>query len=176
MNPEDGNSFVTAYIDNILVYSRTLEEHLDYLQKVIARLRSTNLRLKPSKCEFVQAKVEYLGHVITPSGLQTTPHLTSAVLAFPRPSNVHEVQRFLGMSSCYRKFICNFVKIAQPLHCLTCKGAPFEWCTEYEKVFKSLKEQLATPPVLAFQSFDVDFTLETDVSARPSTKQRRITA
>ena len=80
LNPEDGNGFVTAYIDDILIYSRTLEGYLDHLKKVIARLRSTNLRLKPSKCKFVQAEVEYLGHVITPSRLKTIPCLTSAVL------------------------------------------------------------------------------------------------
>ena len=164
LNPEDGNGFVTAYIDDILVYSRTLEDHLSHLQKVIARLRSANLKLKPSKCEFVQAEVEYLGHIITPSGLKTSPRLTSAVLKFPRPGNVREVWRFLGMSSYYRWFICNFARIAQPLHNLTCKGASFEWSTECEEAFKSLKEQLVTPPVLAFPSFDIDFTFETDAS------------
>ena len=128
LNPEDGNDFVIAYIDDILVYSHTLEGHLDHLQNVIARLCSANLRLKPSKCKFVQAEVEYLGHVITPSGLKTS--LTSAVLDFPQPINVHEVRRFLGISSYYRRFICNFAKIAQPLHHLTCKGASFEWSTE----------------------------------------------
>ena len=77
LNPEDGNGLVTAYIDNNLVYSRTLEEHLGHLQKVIARLRSANLKLKPSKCEFVRPEVEYLGHVITASGLKTSPRLTN---------------------------------------------------------------------------------------------------
>ena len=130
LNPEDGNGFVIAYIDDILAYSCTLEGHLDHLQEVIARLCSANLRLKPSNCEFVQAEVEYLGHVIIPSGLKTSPRLTSAVLDFPQPINVHEVRRFLGISSYYRWFICNFAKIAQPLHNLTCKGASFEWSTE----------------------------------------------
>ena len=162
LNPEDGNRFVTAYIDDILAYSRTLEGHLDHLQKVITHLCSANLRLKPSKCKFVQAQVEYLGHIITPSRLKTSPRLTSAVLEFPRPSNVHEVRRYLGMSSYYRRFICNFAKIAQSLHNLTCKGASFEWSAKCEEAFKLLKEQLATPLVLAFPSFDVDFTLETD--------------
>ena len=70
LDPEDGSSFITAYIDDILVYSRTLEEHLDHLQKVISRLRAANLKLKPSKCEFVRPKVEYLGHIITASRLR----------------------------------------------------------------------------------------------------------
>ena len=112
----------------------------------------------------MRPEVEYLGHVITASGLKPSPHLTNAVLEFPRPSNTHELRRFLGMSSYYRRFIHNFARIAQPLHQLTCKGATFEWSTECEEAFKSLKERLATPPVLAFPPFDSDFTLETDAS------------
>ena len=88
----------------------------------MARLRSANLKLKPSKCEFVRPEVEYLGHIITASELKTSARLTNAVLGFPRPSNVHEVRRFLGMSSYYRRFIQKFARIAQPLHDLTCKG------------------------------------------------------
>ena len=164
LNPDDGSGFIMAYIDDNLVYSHTLEEHLDHLRKVIARLRSANLKLKPSKCRFMQSKVEYLGHIITASGLKPSPHLTNAVREFPRPSNTHEVRRFLGMSSYYRRFNCNFAKIAQPLHKLTCKGAVFEWSTECKEAFNLLKKRLATPPMLAFPSFDSDFTLETDAS------------
>ena len=164
LNPDDGTGFVAAYIDDILVYSQTLEEHLDHLRRVIARLRSANLKLKPSKCNFIRPEVEYLGHVITAGGLKTNPRLTNAVLEFPRPSSVHDVRRFLGMSSYYRRFIRNFSKIAQPLHSLTQKGTHFEWTAECDEAFKSLKERLATPPVLAFPSFDDDFTLETDAS------------
>ena len=120
--------------------------HLDHLQKVIAHLCSANLKLKPSKCKFVRPDVEYLGHVITTSGLKTSPRLTNAVLEFPQPSNLHEVRRFLGMLSYYRRFIRNFAKIAQPLHDLMCKGATFEWSTGCEEAFKLLKERLATPP------------------------------
>ena len=79
LNPDDGNGFVTAYIDDIPVYSCTLEEHLDHLQKVIAHLRSVNLKLKSSKCEFVWPEVKYLGHVITASGLKTSPCLTQCL-------------------------------------------------------------------------------------------------
>lgn len=83
LDPEDGNTFVTTYLDDILVYSRTLEEHLANLQKVISRLRAANFKLKPSKCEFVRPEVEYLKHIITASGLRASPRVTNAVLEFP---------------------------------------------------------------------------------------------
>ena len=79
LNPDDGNDFVAAYLDDILVFSKTLPEHLNHLRRVIDRLRSANLKLKPSKCKFVRKEVEYLGHVITSAGLQPHFRLTEAV-------------------------------------------------------------------------------------------------
>ena len=164
LNPDDGNEFVTAYIDDILVFSSTLEEHLEHLQRVVDRLLEVNLKLKPSKCKFVREEVEYLGHVITAGGLKTNPRLTDAVQKFPRPENLQELRRFIGMSSYYRRFIPNFAKIAQPLHHLTTKGTPFNWAADQDAAFMSLKMKLATPPVLAYPCFDKDFILETDAS------------
>ena len=92
---------------------------------------------KPSKCEFVRPEVEYLSHVITAKRLKVCHRLTCAVLEFPWQSNVHEVRRFLGMSSHYRQFFRNFAKMAYPLHSLTCKGVAFEWSAECEHSFKS---------------------------------------
>ena len=83
-----------------------------------------NLKLKPIKCKFVRVEVEYLGHVITPSGLQPNTRLTQS---FPMPEDVGSVRRFLGLASYYRRFIPGFAKIANPLHCLTIKNAPFDW-------------------------------------------------
>ena len=164
LNPEDGNEFVTAYIDDILVFSPTLREHLDHLQKVIDRLREASLKLNPKKCKFVSEEVDYLGHVITAGGLKPNPRLTDAVQKFPEPQNLQDVRRFLGMSSYYRRFIPNFAKVAQPLHQLTAKNVPFNWTAECEAAFLSLKTRLVTPPVLAYPSFTKDFTLETDAS------------
>ena len=82
LNPEDGNDFVTAYIDDILIFSPTLHEHLEHLRKVIERLQDANLKLKPTKCKFAKGGVDYLGHVITVTGLKTNPRLTDAVQEF----------------------------------------------------------------------------------------------
>ena len=164
LNPEDGPDFVVVYIDDVLVFSRTLEEHLEHLRCVIQRIQEAGLKLKPTKCHFIRKEVEYLGHMITPEGLKTNPRLVAAVERFPRPQNLSEVRRFLGLSSYYRRFIPQFSQIAQPLHALTRKGAEFQWTDACEEAMKTLKERLVSAPVLAYPSFDKPFVMETDAS------------
>ena len=164
LNPEEGPDFVYVYIDDVLVFSRTLDDHLEHLGRVIRRIQEAGLKLKPSKCHFLRTEVECLGHMITPQGLKTNPALVSAVKEFPTPRNVRETRQFLGLSSYYRRFISSFAKIARPLHQLTKKEAQFIWNEECQTAFKTLKRKLCEAPVLAYPSFDRDFTLETDAS------------
>ena len=164
LNPEGGKQFLAVYLDDILVFSTTLEEHLAHLRKVIDRLQSANLKLKPSKCRFMKKEVEYLGHIVTAEGLRPNPRVTEAVQSFPTPENIQGVRRFLGMASYYRRFIAGFAKITQPLHHLTAKDVPFQWVPECEAAFTELKSRLATPPVLAYPRFGEEFVLETDAS------------
>ena len=164
LNPDDGPDYVAIYIDDVLVFSRTLEEHLQHLRKVIQRLCDAGLKLKPSKCRFIREEVEYLGHVITPQGLKTNPRIVSAITEFPRPRNLGELRRFLGLSSYYRRFVHNFAKIASPLHGLTRKNVRFNWTADEEHSFQTLKEKLISTPVLAYPSFEKSFVLETDAS------------
>ena len=91
LNPEDGPDFVSVYIDDILVFSKTLEEHLHHLEVVLKRIVEIGLKLKPAKCQFFRQEVEYLGHTITPSGLKTSNTHVTAVDQFPTPTNVREV-------------------------------------------------------------------------------------
>ena len=164
LNPIDGPSFVSVYIDDVLVYSRTMEEHLVHLRNVLERLQKAGLKLKPNKCHFVQKEVEYLGHLLTPHGLSTNSRLVTAVKEFPVPLNVKETRRFLGLSSFYCRFIPFFARVAQPLHQLTKKGARFEWTDACQTAFETLKTKLCEAPVLCFPSFQRDFDLETDAS------------
>ena len=164
LNPEDGPDFVVVYIDDILVFSRTLEEHLEHLQMVIERLEEAQLKLKPVKCQFIRKEVDSLGHVLTPEGLKVNSRLVEAVTNFPQPKSVSEVRRFLGLASYYRQFVPQFSKIAQPLCAMTCKGATFMWTTEAQAAMERLKERLTKAPVLAYPSFGKPFTLETDAS------------
>ena len=139
LNPDSGKQFVAAYLDDILVFSTTLQEHLAHLRKVIDRLKFANLKLKPSKCNFMKEEVEYLGYIITAAGLWPNSRITQAVQDFVIPESIRAVRRFLGMASYYRRFIAGFAKIAQPLHRLTAKDVPFEWSPGCGAAFIALK-------------------------------------
>ena len=166
LNPTDGPDFVAVYLDDVLIFSQTLQEHLIHLRQVIGRLREAGLKLKPSKCHFVRREVQYLGHVITPEGLKPNPDHVAAVRNFPVPQNTREIRQFVGLASYYRRFIPKFARIAQPLHALTCKGAEFNWTGECQIAFSTLKEKLTEVPVLAYPNFDTPFVLETDASIK----------
>ena len=112
----------------------------------------------------MRQEVEYLGHLITPEGLRPNPRLVAAVKEFPVPQNLKQLRQFLGLASYYRRFVAGFSKVAQPLHRLTRKDAPFEWDPRCPDAFDLLKRKLTEAPVLAYPSFDKDFTLETDAS------------
>ena len=164
LNPASGTDFVSVYLDDILVFSRSLQDHLTHLRVVIQKLVEAGLKLKPSKCHFARRELEYLGHVVTRDGLKTNPRLMEAVSEFPTPRSVHEVRRFLGLSSYYRRFVRNFANIAAPLHQLTRKETQFCWSTDCASAFNQLKTMLTSAPVLAYPSFDQEFILETDAS------------
>ena len=164
LNPEGGPDFVSAYIDDILVFSRTLEEHMEHLRLVIDRVMKAGLKLNPAKCKFIQQEVEYLGHIVTPQGLKTSTRHVEAVQQFPVPTTVSEVRQFLGLTSYYRRFVESFAKIVSPLHALPKKNARFQWNEECQTAFDHLKQRLLDAPILAYPSFDREFLLETDAS------------
>ena len=149
LNPKEESDFVTSYIDDILVHSKSLEDQLRHLEVVLKRFQEVGLKLKPSKCKFVRSEVEYLGHLITRKSLRVNPRLVNSITEFPVPHNVSEVQKFLGLNSYYRKFVCGFAGITQPPR---------------QKEFDELKGKIASAPVLAYPAFNKDFVLETDAS------------
>ena len=164
LNPPDGPDFVSVYVDDVLVFSDTLGEHLQHLRLVIDKLQGAGLKLKPSKCSFVQDRVEYLGHVITSQGLSPNPARIDAVRLLPVPTNIKKLRQFLGLASYYRRFIPAFAKVAAPLHALTRKSVPFEWTTNCQAAFEQLQQRLVEAQVLAYPDFTKDFVLETDAS------------
>ena len=164
LNPTDSSQFVSVYLDDVLVFSKTLEDHLNHLRIVIQRLVEAGLKLKPAKCHFAREELEYLGHIITREGLKTNPRLIEAVREFRTPRNIHEVRRFLGLASYYRRFVQGFARIAAPLHYLTRKEVQWLWTPKCDCAFQQLKNLLTTAPVLAYPKFDQGYTLETDAS------------
>ena len=131
-----------VYIDDILVFSRTFEEHLIHLRQVMERLDRAGLRLKPKKCNFVRERVEYLGHVISKHGIEVDSAKIEAVHSFPQPANLKALRSFLGLASYYWRFVPNFSKVAGPLHLLTQKDAPFVWTSSCQQAFDLLKRLL----------------------------------
>ena len=155
-----------VYIDDILVCSETLEEHLEHLQQVFTRLRMAGLTLKPRKCSFLKDEVLYLGHVIAKGGILPDPAKTQKVKDFPVPTDVTKLRQFLGLASYYRRFIPGFAKLAHPLHALTKKEVNFYWSCDCQQAFEKLKQLLTQAPVLAYPCFgeDKEFILKTDAS------------
>ena len=152
------------YLDDCIVMGRSFEEHLHNLQEVLQRFKDAGLKLKPSKCQFLQKKVTYLGFVIGTQGVLPDPNNTAKVAAWPRPQNATQVRSFLGLASFYRRFIPGFAKVSTPLTNLTHKGMPFIWNADCETAFINLKMELANPPILAYPNFKNTFNLASDAS------------
>ena len=120
------HKFVLVYLDDILIYSKTPEEHRDHLRKVLDLLREHQLYANLKKCSFAQPEVTYLGHVVSAEGIKVDPRKTAAVADFPTPRNLSHLRSFLGLATYFRKFIRNFAVLAGPLHRLSRKGVPWE--------------------------------------------------
>ena len=125
------------YLDDIIVFSKTFEEHLEHLSAVFYHFKEANIRLKPSKCTFGQAKVTYLGHIISRDGIQPDPEKVHLVQEFPVPCTVKHVWSFLGLAGYYRHFVQDFAKIASPLNALTRKTSVFSWDSHCQHAFET---------------------------------------
>ena len=158
--------FCSVYIDDILVYSRSVEEHLDHLTQVFGRIRASGLKLHPQKCHLGYREVQYLGHVISAEGISPDPDKVRAVADFKVPTDVRSVREFLGLAGYYRRFVSNFARVASPLFALLRQGQLFVWTPSCQEAFDNLKTQLITYPILAYPCFSRPFVLHTDASAR----------
>ncbi|CAK1600031.1 unnamed protein product [Parnassius mnemosyne] len=161
-NNFSNNYEVLAFLDDLLLPSFDVQSGLDILEKVLHKLRLENLKLNMSKCSFLQNKITYLGHEITPSGIQPGESKLAAVSQFPTPSNVHEIRQFIGLCSYFRKFIKNFAIIARPLTDLTKKNAAWNWGREQSNSFEQLKQCLCTKPILALYDPALPTEIHTD--------------
>ena len=158
------DDFIIIFLDDILVYSRGLQEHMIHVRKTFAVLRSHQLYAKVSKCSFFQHQVDYLGHVVSSKGLLPDPAKVQAVRDWKVPESVTDIRSFLGLAGYYRRFIPNFAKIAAPLTNLTRKNTPFTWSLREGEAFEQLKEVLLHAPVLQLADPERKFFVTTDAS------------
>ena len=155
--------FLLVFFDDILIYSRSREEHLQHLEAVLSILEEQQLYAKMSKCEFGMTEMLYLGHIIGEQGVQVHQEKIQAILELPTPRNVTELSSFLGLCTYYRRFVRGFSQLTAPLTDLTKKGA-FGWSEGAQVVFEKLKEVMSSCPVLAMPDFTQPFVLECDAS------------
>ncbi|GKC40186.1 putative nucleotidyltransferase, ribonuclease H [Tanacetum coccineum] len=158
------DKFVIVFIDDILIYSKTQEEHVEHLRLVLELLKKEKLYAKFSKCEFWLREVQFLGHVINGNGIHVDPSKIEAVKNWKAPRTPTEVRSFLGLAGYYRRFIENFSKIAKSLTILTQKSKTFDWGEEHELAFQTLKDKLCNAPVLALPDGPEDFVVYCDAS------------
>ena len=158
------DKFVIVFIDDILIYSKSTEEHAQHLELVLRRLQDKQLYAKFKKCEFWLDKVIFLGHVVAKEGIMVDPAKIEAVLQWSQPKNVSEIRSFLGLAGYYRRFVEGFSKIAMPLTLLTRKGHKFTWTEACEKSFQELKTRLTTAPVLTIPHGNNGFAIYCDAS------------
>jgi len=161
---EDIGKYCQVYLDDIVVYSKTLEEHVEHVRTILKKLIEHKLVAKKSKCELHKLKIAFLGHVVSKDGVETDPEKIKAVAEWPLPENVKQMQSFLGFCNYYRNFIKNFSEIAKPLFRMTSKKEKFEWDDERRTAFEKLKRMLTSPPVLAYPDHDKPFFVECDAS------------
>ena len=121
------------YLDDIIVFTGTTEQHLERIVIVLDRLQAAGLKLKPEKCMLFQKSVSFLGHVISEKGISTDPEKVKAVKDWPVPTSIRDVRAFVGLASYYRRFIADFASIVRPLHAMTGKGKKFCWTPEAVK-------------------------------------------
>ncbi|CAB4418771.1 unnamed protein product [Rhizophagus irregularis] len=156
--------FVTVYLDDIMIYSRNFEEHLEHVNRVLNKLKENNMIVKLKKCQFGLRNINFLGHIVGKDGLQPDEKKVEKIKNIKRPETVTEVRSFLGLCSYYRRFIKDFAKIAKPLHNLMKKGTEFEWKEEQQVAFDILRTKLIEKPILVYPDFDKEFILITDGS------------
>ena len=156
--------FVIAYLDDILIFSNEYEEHVRHVKAVLKKLEQAALRLKESKCELHVQETEFLGHWITTKGIEMEKSKVKAILDWPTPKNVKEVQQFAGLINYYRRFIQDYSRTMTPLFEITKKGKEFQWGPEQQKAFEKAKEKITSAPILVQFDPEKETTIETDAS------------
>ncbi|MCG8109893.1 MAG: hypothetical protein JAZ10_03920, partial [Candidatus Thiodiazotropha endolucinida] len=157
---------VVLYLDDIIVFSKTFDGHIDHLKQVFARLTEAGLKLKAKKCIFFKHETSFLGHVVSKEGIKPDPAKINAVRGIQSPRTATDLRSFLGLTSYYRKFVKDYAKLAKPLYELIRPNVSWSWTEACQKAFAHLKEKLTSAPILGYPVVNgSEFILDTDASS-----------
>ena len=158
------SGFAMGYLDDIIIFSKTEEEHLQHLEEIFIRLRKFGLKMKREKCSFFKKHIQYLGHLVSERGFEPLPEKLESIRKMPAPRTAKEVKQFLGLIGYYRKFVPRFAVISRPLTKLTRHNVVFEWTEQCSKAFNHLRELLMEYPILRYPDPKQGYILYTDAS------------
>ncbi|KAI9560471.1 hypothetical protein GHT06_014495 [Daphnia sinensis] len=159
------HKYALVYLDDVIIFSNSLEDHLTQLNHVIQLLGQAGLKIKPEKCEFAQREIIYLGHIISAIGIKPNAKKVESVAKYPEPTNVDQLRTFLGLANYYRRYVNNFATIAHPLTELTKKNIPWCWKHEQKEAFNALKQRLTSSPILMHPDLtSAQYSIDTDAS------------
>ena len=156
--------FVLVYLDDIIIFSKNYEEHLQHLQQVFDCLEKANLKINPEKCHFCNKEIQFLGHVINEKGVKPDPAKIEKIVNMTSPRNVRQLRTVLGLFSYYRHFVKNFFKLVASMNELLKKDHKYKWKLQYQQIFEDIKEMMMTAPILSYPNFNKPFILSTDAS------------
>ena len=151
--------FAMGYLDNIIIFSRTEEEHLEHLEKIFKKLREYRLKMKREKCDFFKKHLQYLGHLVSEEGFKPLPEKIKSIKNMLPPKTAKEVKQFLGLAGYYRKFVPRFADLSRPLTHLTRQNVEFQWTEKCQRSFDNLRELLTKYPILRYPDPSKDYTL-----------------
>ena len=152
------------YLDDVLVFGSTFDEHMDRVEMVLSRISNASLKLKADKCHLLASSINFLGHTISADGVLPNPDNLAKVRAWPIPKNVTHVRQILGLGSYYRRFLQGYSDLVRPLTQLTHKSSPFVWSAECQEAFETLKNRLTSAEIMAYPLNDGLLILDTDAS------------
>ncbi|GFT66064.1 retrovirus-related Pol polyprotein from transposon 17.6 [Trichonephila clavipes] len=155
-----------VYIDDTILFTKTIDEHFELLGKVFERFERIHLKFNPSKCQFLTKSCKFWGFVVTPEGILIDKDKSVSINEFPVPTDQKQIKSFLGCCNFYRRYIKNFAKRALPLTNLLRKDTPFEWTSETQEAFDDIKKAILNPPVLALPDPNAELQITTDASSR----------
>jgi len=155
---------VIVFVDDVLVGTETEEGHNEIVEEILRRLEENDLYVKPEKCMWKVRKIGFLDIIIGPNGIEMKKEKVDRVLSWPKPKNIKDIRKFLGLANYYRRFIKDFARIARPMNMLTRKDVKWQWGQEQQQAFDELKEIFTTRPVLVFPDLDKEFRVKANAS------------